>query len=930
MKQPTLTFFAAIALLLSMHLFSQPPESNPLRNDYPNDTRLWPEEMKSASKNYRAGKLPYILKNPTPSLLRRIENKRGIVTSYKRGKSAVVYLTPKLAKRLVSEGFILQIAKPVKAAADTLSSDLNIGRSYHNYEATIGILDSLAAIYPNIMRTETIGFTEEGRNIAAAVISDSVNKREMEPQVCYIAAMHGNEILTQELMLCFIDSLVQNYGSDARIAALIDSTEIWIIPNMNFDGSQRLSRFNANGVDLNRDFPDREYDSISDTSGRAAETKAVMQWQANHNFVLAANFHTGELVVNYPWDKNLTGGQGYAATPDDNVFIRLSLSYSEKNPMIYNNPQFDKGIVNGALWYEIDGGMEDWAYHWHNTFEVTIETADNLMPSSDSIRYYYGQNGPALLNYLEQVHSGIRGVIYDAQSGRPLASEIEILGIDKLISNNPANGDYYRLLQPGTYDVRISADGYVGREFKNVVVDSGAATRLDAALSKRSYKILSGTVFDSLQNIPLDGVYLSLWNNERLIDGDTSAQDGSYSLYAQEGHYQIILQKMNYYKRRDSLIIQVDLKRDFKLLKVIPSILTGRVILSNGGSVNNTVVFCQSRTDTLYETAVFRLDSLQGGHIHLFAWQQKYATTHIDTVLENGDSLWVNITLYPGDNEFYCDFENNGGGFKSNGEWEWGKPQSGPAKAYNGIRVWATNLNGNYLSGAHKAVLESPYLFLQGMVLPQIEFYHWYDFEDKYDGGNLKISVNDGDTWQIVRPSPDYPLTALSGQYGNPLGGQAAYSGRNGSWQLVKVDLSAYKNDASLLFRYEVGVDEQKEALGWYIDRFHLYDANATAVPVAQQNDRVSGPRLSVAPNPANPATSIRFHLSKKRYIALHIYNILGQKVKTLYKGEMERGWHRFVWQGRNDTGLLQSSGVYFIRLQREKDQWMHKFILIR
>ncbi len=893
-------------------------------------TQHSPFRSSSLLEKDQTAKKPYILQNPTLILLKRIEESGGIVATYRRDKSALVYLYPLLAQRLQSEGLVLRQTKPMAAAVDTLSSGLQIGNRYHNYQAVIGILDSLSALYPHIMRVENIGFTEEGRSIRAVCLSDNVNEREAEPEVCYIAAMHGNEILTQELMLCFIDSLLQNYGSDERITSLLDSTQIWIIPNMNFDGSQSLSRFNANGVDLNRDFPDREYDMLSDTSGRAAETKAIMNWRAKHRFVLAANFHTGELVVNYPWDKNLPGEQGYAATPDDEVFVRLALSYSRENPMLYNNPRFDRGIVNGVLWYAIDGSMQDWAYHWHGTFETTIEISKNIMPPADSIRYYFSQNSASMLSYLEQVHSGIAGTITDVESGQSIAAEVEILGIDKIIPNNPLKGDYYRLLEPGKYDVRISAANYEAREFKDIVVDSGRVTHLDAALTQRSYFIVSGTVLDTMDNQPMEGVQVSLTRYDRIVDLDTTESDGSYALKAEKGLYELVFARKNYFKRSDSLRVEADLKRNIKLLKVIPSIVAGQVVLSDGGSPEGTVVYCQSHTDTLSENAAFRLDSLQGGQIHLFTWQQKYATSHIDTTLGNGDSLWVVITLFPGDNEFYSDFEDSDGGFKALGEWEYGEPIAGPDKAFNGAMLWGTNLDGNYYSGAHKAVLESPILFVQGMVLPQIEFYHWYDFEEKYDGGNLKISVDDGETWQLAHPSPDYPLMALSEQYGNPLGGQAAYSGQNGAWQRVSVDLTQYKNSASLLVRFEAGIDEQKEALGWYIDRFHLYDANATKMMTALREDRNSDPQLSVAPNPANPLTSVRFYLKKKQFVTLNIYNILGQKIKTLYEGEMESGWHSLIWRGRNNAGLPQSSGVYIIRLQIDKKQWKQKFILIR
>jgi len=65
-------------------------------------------------------------------------------------------------------------------------------------------------------------------------------------------------------------------------------------------------------------------------------------------------------------------------------------------------------------------------------------------------------------------------------------------------------------------------------------------------------------------------------------------------------------------------------------------------------------------------------------------------------------------------------------------------------------------------------------------------------------------------------------------------------------------------------------------------------------------------------PNPFNPSTNIKFSLKADSKVQLHIYNIKGQKVKTLINEDMEAGYHTVVWNGRDDNGKSVSSGVYF------------------
>ena len=69
-------------------------------------------------------------------------------------------------------------------------------------------------------------------------------------------------------------------------------------------------------------------------------------------------------------------------------------------------------------------------------------------------------------------------------------------------------------------------------------------------------------------------------------------------------------------------------------------------------------------------------------------------------------------------------------------------------------------------------------------------------------------------------------------------------------------------------------------------------------------------------PNPFNPTTSIRYQLPEEALVTLGIYNLLGQRVRTLYEGRQNAGFRQVQWDGKNDFGQQVSSGVYIIRLQ--------------
>jgi hypothetical protein len=68
-------------------------------------------------------------------------------------------------------------------------------------------------------------------------------------------------------------------------------------------------------------------------------------------------------------------------------------------------------------------------------------------------------------------------------------------------------------------------------------------------------------------------------------------------------------------------------------------------------------------------------------------------------------------------------------------------------------------------------------------------------------------------------------------------------------------------------------------------------------------------------PNPFNPTTNIRYALPVDSRITLEIFNVIGQRVRTLVNDNMAAGYHTMEWDGASDTGSRLASGVYFLRL---------------
>jgi hypothetical protein len=83
-------------------------------------------------------------------------------------------------------------------------------------------------------------------------------------------------------------------------------------------------------------------------------------------------------------------------------------------------------------------------------------------------------------------------------------------------------------------------------------------------------------------------------------------------------------------------------------------------------------------------------------------------------------------------------------------------------------------------------------------------------------------------------------------------------------------------------------------------------------------------------PNPFNPVTNIRFDIPEESHVSMDIYNLVGQKVRTLFSGKVEAGFHSVRWNGTNDDGEELASGMYIYRMRSNKFTSVKKLVLMK
>jgi len=277
--------------------------------------------------------------------------------------------------------------------------------TYHSYESMTSELEGLAKKHSDIVSMFSIGTTYEGREIWVMKISDNPNTDESdEPDVLYMGAHHGNERPSYEVLIYFVNHVVEKYYENSkegnRVRYVVNNREMYIVPMINPDGADADERKNREpnympgpmhtpypdcyGVDLNRNYgymwgifpyPANSANPYSDEyEGEAPfsekETQAVRDFAGSHDFVLSLSYHTYSELILYPW------GCTTQPTEDDELFRGIANGISSING-------YD--VMQASDLYLTSGDADDWLYGEKGVLAFTIELGKEHSPEYDEV-----------------------------------------------------------------------------------------------------------------------------------------------------------------------------------------------------------------------------------------------------------------------------------------------------------------------------------------------------------------------------------------------------------------------------------------------------------------------------------------------------------------------------------------------------------------
>lgn len=434
-------------------------------------------------------------------------------------------LAPMTYRRLADES--------AKATGGDAKGSWNEWR-YRSNEELASAMDALhAGPCAGISKLTTIGTSVRGVEMRAMEVSTQPGVEQTKPGIMLVGNMHGDEPVGRELILRFArllciaherrgrsaggdepgggglekdpsdEASAKDLSDEASAKDMLDeasaklldeaavvarNARVFLVPTMNPDGFSARRRNNANSVDLNRDFPDQfnEPGMPDRFDARQPETAAMMRFSESVNATAALNFHEGALVANYPYDaiSGTNRKAGYSKSPDDAAFRRLAKVYAHAHPTMATaaNEEFPEGITNGARWYPLWGGMQDWHYVKTQTMDVTVEVNERKWPDESQLARLWTEHAPAMMAYAKTVATeSTFGRLTDSVTGDAIrGATLAVAGVDvRFTPTSRRTGYYARFLAPGRHEVTASAPGYYPQ-----TRSANAGERLDISLRR--------------------------------------------------------------------------------------------------------------------------------------------------------------------------------------------------------------------------------------------------------------------------------------------------------------------------------------------------------------------------------------------------------------------------------------------------------------
>ncbi len=724
---------------------------------------------------------------------------------------------------------------------------------YYTYDQISDMLADYEAQYPTLAKRVLIGHSQQDNlPIYALRITRNVDQEEYKPALLFIGQVHAEELLGVQITMSNIAEILAN-NQQLPYRMWLFRLDIWFIPTLNPEGHNVVT-------------------SNLDTSYRKNKR------DNNNNGIFDFDPRVGYDIDGVDINRNMSfnwvhGDTLYAptttSTPELFDYYRGPAPMSESEVQALDNLCEERRFIYSIVWHSSrTGNLSEKCYYPFNWKQVR--------PSPD-------------LSFSASIGEGLAATIVKENGSGSYEPSPNL-------SRKGAThdwmyqqfGTFQTLIECGTSNLQPDSTLMV-----NTVQRCSNATRwlLNRAMDSSSLpsnSMLTGIVTDAATGEGLQAEIIIEEHHAPWFRPRLSYENGRFYRPLATGRYTLRVRKQGYFDEVMTVGVNNSSwsERNVQLTPRQPAIMSGRVF-DGEQDIPALMVIGDVYVDSLSVSGNYVYESFEGEYPVTIHAEGYYP--YIGTVVLSPGTNNYNFQLSPINLIFEEDWENGLSGWDINGPWVLQEEQSASGHAITDS--WGGN--GFYAQNCDVWIqTQNPInLPMGGSCMLSFDSHLYTEYE--YDPVRVQISA-DGEEWTTLWTD----------------------SGRQDWWQRIYVDLSEYSGDYYLRFRL---TDQSNHVEltdpGWTIDNIRIFSGSAVS------NDDNISPQIGSfalypnSPNPFNPSTTISFANDRPASVKLEIFNIKGQKVRTLVDETLSAGTHRVVWDGTDELGRSVSSGLYMYRL---------------
>ena len=839
---------------------------------------------------------------------------------------------------------------------------------YQTYTQIVQRLFELETLYPNYAKVIPLGPTQgklyfdSGKNhysiynhiMYALKLSNDVEIYQDKPNYYFMGAIHAREPLAAQVVMAIIENMLSTYSSTDTQHPMND-TQVWFIPVVNPDGHHvvlsqmdiwhrktifdnnnngvfdyipNTSGNNVDGIDGNRNF-----DFYWGTTGisfnfatqtypgthpfSAVETSYIRDLAAEIPFIAGFSYHTYGNLVLWPY--------GYAYGGDStnrDAATNLAIEVANLMPR-YNSTQKYNPTSSWEL-YPASGSSEDYLHYYHNILAYTVELADQFIPNAAAVTFHTQNQLPAAYHLMTRHRNRfLTGLVTDVSTQLPVKAEILVYPLDshypekEPVFSDIRYGRYNYVLMPGEYKLLVRADGYY--PFKtDFTIFATEQTIIDIELTPTDMFTQCLVLNHENEQILFNGLAAIVKHNR--VDLLRVSATGTLNVQnVSPGDMLIILQGNDLRK----YITTVDAQdyiysvtfSDFTYIDEFES-LTGNWAGSNWtittadkySGTSSVMVSSYINNNALTKTTPIIIPPDEKTYVSFMA---KYNSSmqseiYIEFSISANNQTWTvlkQIRYTNGWENFHFVFNENEYQqlyFRFNVRRH-ASAQPGP---------FYLDLFSVKVGDANVTIVEppepvpNPVTLLTPTDLEIVSRNPDFTWELPKDGSEiegLRFYITDTENeWESY-----FTLSGTDTTYNLPdlLEYETIYY-----WKVIPYNSTGEaENNDVFSFTTETDTDSKEH-----------------------EKIKLNTELIGNYPNPFNPETVIRFSLASDDHVVLDIFNIRGQKIKTIANNHFSAGIHDVVWDGFDDNGRAVSSGLYLYVIQMGEYKNTKRMIMLK